>query len=160
MDTSFGRKVTLFHFSGNSSNKNGGFTLIELMIVVAVIAIILTLAVPTYANFMIRSRINEALSVSNAAKTAVASACQADQAITMLTPDLAGYSFTESRYVAGIDIDGPCTAPHIKITTRNTGAVTDPVLTLTGDFQGGSARTTWTCVSSGLNVHVPETCRS
>ena len=57
---------------------SGGVTLIELMIVVAIVAIILTLALPTYSNYIIRTKIAEALSVSKAAKTAVASVCQDD----------------------------------------------------------------------------------
>jgi type IV pilus assembly protein PilA len=142
------------------TSKNQGFTLIELMIVIAVIAITLTLAVPTYANFMIRSKIAEALSISKAAKTAVAATCQEDLALTGLTPVKAGYRFEPSEFVAVIDINGTCLSPNIVVTTQNTGAQTDPVLTITGDFSTSSGRTTWVCASDGLNIHVPETCRS
>lgn len=137
-----------------------GFTLIELMIVVAVIAIILTLAIPTYSNYTIRSKIAEALSVTAAAKTAISGACQEDLTIAAITPTLAGYAFQPSTYVANIAMGGPCTDPVITITTQNTGAAVDPVLTLTGDVTSGAGRTAWTCVSSGLNIHVPEACRS
>ena len=137
-----------------------GFTLIELMIVVSIIAILLMLAIPTYSNYTTRTKIGEALSVGTSAKTAVTSACQEDLTIDPLTAGLAGYSFVASNYVASVVVAGPCTAPTITITTHNTGAQTDPVLTLSAEVTAGSGRTTWTCVSSGLNSHVPDTCRS
>ena len=136
-----------------------GFTLIELMIVLAVIAIIVTLAIPTYSNYSARSKIAESLSVAAGAKTAVASTCQENPTITNLTNNLAGYNFQETEYVSSIVIDGSCLAPRITMTTQVTGIQPDPVLTLTGDFTL-AGRITWICVSDGLNVHVPNTCRS
>ncbi len=137
-----------------------GFTLIELMIVLAVIAIILTLAIPTYSDYSIRAKIAESLSIAAAAKTAVASTCQEDLTLTDLDNELAGYNFQESEYVLNIEVSGVCSAPIITMTTQATGAQPDPVLTLTGDFPSGSSRVTWICMSSGPNVHVPKTCRS
>jgi len=137
-----------------------GFTLIELMIVVAVIAIILTLAIPTYTNFTVRSKIAEGLSLANAAKTAIATTCEEQKNLAAITNNLAGYSFQASDYVSNIQMSGPCTAPVITVTTVNTGANPDPVLTITGNFAEGNGHVSWTCVSSGLNIHVPDTCRS
>ena len=137
-----------------------GFTLIELMIVLAVIAIILALAIPAYLNYSIRAKVGEALSLGAAAKTMLASTCQEDPTLTDLTNLKAGYDFQETKYVFNIELGGHCLEPTITITTQGTGAQPDPVLTITGDFASGSGRTTWICESSGLNVHVPGACRS
>ena len=141
-------------------HQQNGFTLIELMIVLAVVAIILTLAIPTYSNYTIRGKVAEGLSLANAAKTAIAATCEESRTITDLNNNLAGYGFQPTDYVASIALSGPCTAPVITILTQNTGADSDPTLTITGNFTAGSGHVSWLCVSSGLNLHVPDICRS
>ena len=146
--------------SGRPFNGIGGFTLIELMIVVAVIAIILTLAIPTYSNYSIRVKISEAISLTEAAKTAVESFCQDERTVTSLNNQLASYEFQASKYVQDIALSGNCDAPFITMTTQATGARPNPVLTISGDFAESAVKITWTCVSSGLNIHLPDSCRS
>jgi Tfp pilus assembly major pilin PilA len=130
------------------------------MIVIATIAIILTLALPVYSNYTIRAKVGEALGLAASAKTSVAATCIEDPTILSLSPTLAGYAFGGSQYVESILIEGPCTAPVITINTRQTGAQTDPILTLTGNFPLGSSSITWTCTANGANIYVPQTCRS
>ena len=130
------------------------------MIVVAVMTIILTLAIPTYSNYSIRAKISEAITFAETAEIAIASVCQEDRKITSLTNQLAGYKFQASKYVQKIVINGTCDIPVIKVTTRATGTRPNPQLTLTGKFADDTDQITWTCVSSGLNIHVPESCRS
>ena len=137
-----------------------GFTLIELMIVVAVIAIILTLALPVYTNYTIRAKVGEALSVAAATKTAVAATCQEDMTLTALNNNRVGYGFTPSKWVEDIQVSGTCSAPVINVSTRDTGASTDPQITLLGAFVNGNGAVTWTCEGNGPDYHLPAGCRS
>jgi type IV pilus assembly protein PilA len=145
----------------NHEKHTRGFTLIELMIVIAVIAIILALAIPTYASYVVRAKISEALSVGAGAKTAVASTCQEDPTLIGLTNSAAGYNFDEPlEFVADIQVSGDCTDPIVTITTDNTGAVPAPEIILTGSVSVGTGNMGWTCTSTSPNRLLPSTCRS
>jgi type IV pilus assembly protein PilA len=147
-------------------SRSKGFTLIELMIVITVIAIILTLALPTYSDYSIRAKISEGLSVAAAAKTATSASCQEDRTLTGLTNNKVGYSFNdldhEHIYVESIEVTGECIDPLITIVTKNTGAPDPaPIITVTGDFPVGAGRVSWSC-SSPNTPHslLPSPCRS
>lgn len=146
--------------NGNRPRRaTSGFTLIELMIVVAIIAILLSLALPVYTNYTTRTKVGEALSIGAGAKTAVASTCIEDPTIDPLDNARAGYDFGNSKYVESIVASGPCLTPVVTITTQNIGVTPDIVLTLTGDLEVEGGRVTWVCASNTDNNNVPHVCR-
>jgi prepilin-type N-terminal cleavage/methylation domain-containing protein len=142
------------------ANLKVGFTLIELMIVVAVFTVTLVMAVPAYSNYLIRAKIGEAFTMITAVESATAYVCQKERSNSILTNQRVGYKFKASDYVQNIVVSGTCDAPTIMVTTRATGAQPSPVLTITGNFNDDADEITWTCVSSGLNSHTPRPCRS
>jgi prepilin-type N-terminal cleavage/methylation domain-containing protein len=139
-----------------------GFTLIELMIVIAIIAILLALALPAYQDYTIRTKVGEGLSVGAAAKLAVAESCQSNPQTDVTDSNETGYLFSSSKYVETIGFGGTCNAPVITITTNtSTGAPNPTILVLTGEYVDQSGRYDWACSlgATGLVQHVPQTCR-
>ncbi|MCH8057003.1 MAG: pilin [Proteobacteria bacterium] len=139
-----------------------GFTLIELMIVIAIIAILVALALPAYQDYTIRTKVSEGLSVAASAKIAVAETCQSDPTLSPSNSGSnLGYLFTASKYVTGITFDGSCAVGNtvnIRIVTNNTGATTDVIFNLAGVLGNGSVD--WLCThTAGEDRHVPTTCR-
>ena len=150
----------------NMKRVSKGFTLIELMIVIAIIAILLALAIPAYQDYTVRTKVGEGFSVGAAAKLAVSETCQTDPTLTPAADGSnLGYSFEPSQYVDGVTFAGGCETadpPFIQISTSNTGALeiagADVTLNLAGNIQNG--RIDWTCTAdTGVDRHVPSTCR-
>ncbi len=143
-----------------TTNPFGGFTLIELIIFVAVTSVVLLGAQSWYANHTIRTKIGVALSTAESAKMAINIACAEDPSFAALTNNLVGYNFPTSLYVKGVMVSGSCTSPIITVLTVNTGLLIDPTLTITGDNSVNNGQPSWTCASDGLDIHVPDKCNN
>jgi len=151
-----------------------GFTLIELMIVIAIVALLMALALPAYQDYTIRAKATEALSLASGAKTAISETCQSDMARMVMDNSGAGYSFAESMeddaYVSDIQIQGNCATGEliICVQTKNTGADFDPQLFLVTNNawftqlseSSGSGAYQWSCYGGTENLaHLPAACR-
>jgi type IV pilus assembly protein PilA len=112
-----------------------GFTLIELMIVVAIVGILAAIALPAYQDYVVRSKMSELEAAIAACKTSVAE-YTATHAGTLPTDAQAGCSTTTTQYVNG---GVTFTAPQIIGTSQNTGAgPAECTLTLTATLGTGA----------------------
>ena len=94
-----------------------GFTLIELMIVVAIIGILAAVALPAYQDYLKRSKVSEVAAAAGACKTSVAEFQAARQALPTSASE-AGCGGVQSQYVASLNV---VAGGIIEATIRNVG---------------------------------------
>src|SRR5450432_1861073 len=83
-----------------------GFTLIELMIVIAIIGILAAIAIPAYQNYTIRAQITEGLTLGDGWKTAIAEYYANVGVMPAGIANLAGTSSSIGKYESGIAVNG------------------------------------------------------
>lgn len=145
--------------------KQQGFTLIELMIVVAIIGILAAIAIPAYQDYTIRAQVSEGMSLCSGAKAAVTEFYQ-DRGV-----------MPTSNSQAGLEQPATINGKYVDTVTITQGASTDEVL-CTASMDGPDANTnlagldfilegtgaagsvTWDCDPSTVNDKwLPSACR-
>jgi type IV pilus assembly protein PilA len=130
-----------------------GFTLIELMIVVAIVGILAAIALPAYQDYVIRSKMSEAVAAIAACKTSV-SEYAATKGSFPASTDASGCSTVATQYVSGLSVDANGV---ISATATNTGiANCDLTLTPQGSATG---ITGWSGSSGCAAKYVPANFR-
>ncbi len=135
-----------------------GFTLIELMIVVAIIGILAAVALPAYQDYTVRAKVSELMLAASSARTCVTEAYQGKGGASIPTGVSADCAIAVTGKVTGATVDS---AGVITVTggTATTSVGASVTVTLTPSVQSAAGTLTWTCTGSPVK-YVPGSCRS
>jgi type IV pilus assembly protein PilA len=133
--------------------KQQGFTLIELMIVVAIIGILAAIALPAYQDYTIRARVSEGLVSASAVKNLVTENYTSDPTTTTLCA-----GFDEPAETVNL-LSQTCTDATGIIVTTMQPAAGDAVVTMTPTLPTVvGQQVTWACTGTPTK-YVPASCR-
>jgi type IV pilus assembly protein PilA len=143
----------------NMKRKNHGFTLVEIMIVVAIIGLLASIALPAYQRYTVRAQVAEGLTLAGPLQRGVAAfnnnegAFPADNNDASLLPpnDYTG------KYVDSISVSGPVIA--IRYGNSASTVISGHTVNLTAEATQGSLR--WRCTTGGVisSSYLPSVCR-
>ncbi len=153
------------------SKMQKGFTLIELMIVVAIIGILAAIALPAYQDYTKRAKLSEVILAASACRTSITEVYQSATSLPVAGSWGCESSGSASKYVNSVATDG---SGNITVTVQGTGDtnIDTKVLTLIPRSASGGAPTlgnavgSWVCGSSTLtpattipSKFLPGSCR-
>ena len=136
-----------------------GFTLIELMIVVAIIGILAAVALPAYRDYSVRAKVSELILAASSGKTSVAEFVNTNGA--MPTTGSLGLASQSSKYVSAVDYTQTSTSVGVLTVTASSaeGAVSGKKIKLTGSING-TGQVDWACTTVDMDArYLPASCK-
>ncbi len=144
-------------------NVQKGFTLIELMIVVAIIGILAAIAIPAYQDYITRSKVTELVTAASSCKTSVAEFYQSQNAFPV-DQSASGCSNNPTKYISSLTVAANTGVITVAAST-GTGAIPaaaagNYVLTPTANSSNGTID--WACNTAATTIpkkYLPANCR-
>ena len=143
-------------------NVQKGFTLIELMIVVAIIAILAAIAIPAYQDYLIRSQVSEGAVLSDGAKTAMGEFYSNTGRFPTANASagLATAGSILGKYVSGVDVSTKNGQIQAKFSANANSKIANKILAFSATTNAGSI--SWSCTNAATTVdpkYLPTACR-
>jgi type IV pilus assembly protein PilA len=137
-----------------------GFTLIELMIVVAIIGILAALAVPAYQDYAVRAKVKEGLDMSGPAKTAVSEFWSSKTRFpgSNVSAGVPSMGSIAGKYTASIEVqaNGVIEIKYNSVESK----IADDTIVMTPTATGGGASVLWRCTGGNVEPkYRPAECR-